>query len=83
MFLQRWDYDLHDYVPFVVPTKWNVVIYGNNMDEIINCPTCGVELKLGDSYTSKEVHDNIGFGFCVCEKCYDEEWERRRKYCEE
>lgn len=83
-FLQRWDYDLHEYQLFMIPADWNVSIGGgDDMDEIINCPTCGKELKLGDSYTSKEVHTNIGIGFCVCEKCYDEEWERRRKYRDE
>lgn len=82
-FLQRWDYDLHEYQLFMVPADWNVTVGGNNMDELINCPTCGCILKVEDSYTSKEVHTNIGIGFCVCEKCHDEEWERRRKYRED
>lgn len=79
-FLQRWDYTLHEYQLFPIPSAWNVVITGEDMEEIINCPTCGKEFKLGDSYTSLEVHTSVGFGFCVCQECYDEEWERRRKY---
>lgn len=82
-FLQRWDYDLHDYIPFVVPNECVFKIYSDNMDDIINCCQCFKEMKFGEGYTSMEVHTGAGFGYAVCEKCHDEEWERRRKYCDE
>ena len=79
-FLQRWDYDLHKYIPFVVPNECVFKIYSNNMDDIINCCQCFKEMKFVEGYTSMEVHTGAGFGYAVCEKCHDEEWERRRKY---
>lgn len=82
-FLQRWDYDLHKYIPFVVPNECVFKIYSNNMDDIINCCQCFKEMKFAEGYTSMEVHTGAGFGYAVCEKCYDEEWERRRKYRDE
>ena len=82
-FLQRWDYDSHEYIPFVVPDECVFKIYSDNIDDIINCCQCLKEMKFGEGHTSMEVHTGAGFGYAVCEKCYDEEWERRRKYCDE
>lgn len=50
------------------------------MKEIVNCPHCGKELEYGNCYTSLEIHTEMGFGYGVCEKCYEEEWNRRRQY---
>ena len=40
---------------------------------------CGKELKYGDTYTSLEIHTAMGFGYGVCEDCYEFEWKRREK----
>jgi len=29
----------------------------------------------GDGYTSKTIHNSVGFGYPVCEKCYNKELE--------
>ena len=42
----------------------------NEMDDLINCPHCGKEIKFGDSYTSHEIHTPLGMGYAVCEECY-------------
>lgn len=49
------------------------------MSNKVNCAQCGREIKFGDSYTSKEIHTFSGFGYSVCEECYDKEWERRNE----
>ena len=77
MVLQKWNYKKHDYEDYKVPDEWNVKTYGNGMEEIINCAQCGKKLKFGDSYISLEVHTEMGFGYSVCEKCYEKEWIRR------
>lgn len=27
-----------------------------------------------DGYTSKQIHTELGFGYAVCEQCYEKEW---------
>lgn len=78
MILRKWNYQTRTYEPFKVPDAWNVTFYSNDMDEIVNCPQCGRELKYGDTYISLEVHSPTGFGYGVCRACYDAE--NRRKY---
>lgn len=83
MILKKWNYKKHEYDPYEIPDEWNCKTYSNDMDEIINCPHCGKELKFGDTYTSKEIHTEIGLGYGVCEKCYNNEWLRRNRYEED
>lgn len=82
MKLRKWNYETHEYDPYEIPDEWNVPLT-TYLDEIVNCPHCGKELKYGETYTSKEIHNNVGFGYGVCSECYEEEWERRRKYRDE
>lgn len=77
MILNKWNYKTHEYNNYVVPDDWNVKTYSRDMNEKINCAQCGRKIKIGDSYTSLEIHTNIGFGYGVCEKCYEKEWKRK------
>lgn len=77
MKINKWNYKLHDYEEVEIPEDWKCVTYSPDMEEIINCPHCGKEIKVGDSYTSMEFHTEFGFGFCVCEDCYELEMKRR------
>ena len=80
MVIGKWNYEKHDYEPYEVPNNKILKTYSTNMEEVVNCCQCLKEMKFGDGYTSMEVHTNIGFGYCVCEECYNKEWERRKKY---
>lgn len=71
--LNRWNYDKQTYEPYDVPDNWNVKSYSDDMDEIVNCPHCGKEVTFGSCYTSKEIHAPHGFGYAVCENCYNVE----------
>lgn len=77
MILRKWNNKEHTYEPYEIPDDWNCKTYSNDMEEVINCPHCGRKLKYGDSYTSLEIHTDMGFGYGVCEKCYQNEWIRR------
>lgn len=77
MILRKWNNKEHTYEPYEIPDDWNCKTYSNDMEEIINCPHCGRKLKFGDYYTSIEIHTDIGFGYGVCRKCYQDEWTRR------
>ena len=74
MILNKWNNKEHTYEPYEIPDDWNCKTYSNDMEEVINCPHCGRKLKYGDSYTSLEIHTDMGFGYGVCEKCYQNEW---------
>ena len=74
MILNKWNYKKHIYESYEIPNNWNCKLYSEDMNEIVNCPHCGKKLKYGDTYTSLEIHNNMGFGFGVCEKCYKKEW---------
>lgn len=54
-------------------------LYGEDMDEIITCAGCEKQIKLGDGYTSLEIHTKMGFGFIVCDACYQQELKRKHK----
>ena len=80
--IKKWDYPSHSYfsIPITSREPLNIKTYSEDMNEIVNCAQCLKEIKIGDSYTSKEIHTDLGFGFAVCEDCYEKEWERKRKY---
>ncbi len=80
MILNKWNYKKQIYEPYNISDEWNCKLYSEDLNEIVNCPHCGKKIKFGDCYTSLEIHNYIGFGFAVCEKCYEEEWIRRKKY---
>ena len=79
MIYRKWNYETHTYEPFEVPNDKILKLYCNDMEELVNCCQCLKEMKFGDCFTSMEVHNQVGFGYCVCEECYQEEWKRRKE----
>lgn len=77
--LQRWNYTTREYEPFISNAE-KLILYTQDMDLEINCPNCCKPLIYGDSYTSKEIHNNSGLGFPVCPTCHIFEMIRDRKY---
>ena len=66
MTAQKWNYKTHEYDPYEF------------MGKIVACARCGGQMMYGNGYTSLEIHNSMGIGYAVCERCYDEEWKRRR-----
>lgn len=77
--LQKWDYALHEYVPFESPAK-HIAFMTDDMEAPTDCANCGKSMKFGDAYTSQQIHNHCGLGFPVCEDCYTIESELRRKH---
>ena len=77
MILQKWNWSKHTYEDYEVPNNWVCKCYSDDMNEIVNCPHCGEQITFGESYTSMEIHTDLGFGYAVCLECYTEEWIRR------
>ncbi len=78
MILQKWNWSKHTYEDYEVPNNWVCKCYSDDMNEIVNCPHCGEQITFGESYTSMEIHTDLGFGYAVCGDCYDKEWNRRK-----
>lgn len=78
--LSKWNYEKHIYEPYKIPASWNVALIGLTLETKVNCCECGKTIKFYDSYASMKVHNHIGLGYVVCEKCYEKEWQERRKY---
>ena len=80
--IKKWDYPSHSYfsIPLISRTPLNLKTYSEDMNEMVNCCQCLKKIKYGDTYTSKEIHTDLGFGFSVCEDCYKEELKRRKYY---
>lgn len=78
MLLNKWDYITKTYEPFDSPAV-KPALYVEDMEQVVDCANCGKELKFGDTFTSKTIHTHIGFGYGVCESCYEQELLSERK----
>lgn len=52
-------------------------MYVEDLDSTICCASCGKKVVAGDTFTSMEIMNGMGFGYLVCEKCYEQEYKRR------
>lgn len=73
--IRRWNYQKHEYEPYEPREGMKIVLYSSDMNEKINCTSCGVDMTYGDGYTSRELHNSVGLGYPVCEYCYEKERE--------
>lgn len=80
MKLNKWNYKTKEYDVVEVPEDYECKSYTDDMSEIVNCPHCGGKFMFGQCYTSMEFHTSMGFGYAVCESCYEQEVERRMRY---
>lgn len=49
---------------------------------MIDCAECGCELAFGESYTSRLIHNELGFGYAVCARCYEAEFREMGESCD-
>ena len=80
MIVGKWNYEKHEYDDYTVPNNWKITTFCVDDKGIINCVQCGKQIIADDGYVSLEVHTPVGFGYLVCNYCYDEELKRRKKY---
>jgi len=76
--MNKWNFKAREYEPYSVPADWNCKTFSVDMDEIVNCPHCGREVRFGDCYTSRQIHTRYGMEFAVGEECYEKEWREER-----
>lgn len=76
--MQRWNPARKAYEPYHVPDSWKVSAYEDDMDKVISCARCGRDVTYGDCYTSRQIHTEHGFGYMVCDECYEKEWREEK-----
>lgn len=76
--IRKWNYETHEYDAYTPPEGWVPVLVTDDMELAIKCASCGKDMDFGSGYTSKELHTTVGFGYPVCEDCYEKESERDR-----
>lgn len=69
----KWDFKTKHYNDYKVPPL--ATVYEQNMSKIIQCASCRNALKVGNGYTSRQIHNALGFGYIVCGDCYKKEWQ--------
>lgn len=76
----KWNDAKGEYEPYDVPADWEYKLYEDDLNQKINCASCGKEIRFGECCTSMEIHDVWGFGYAVCPECYQKEIERRLEW---
>lgn len=75
--LKRWNWKKREYEDYEVPDNRFVATFAFDMDTGVDCASCGKCVPYGLTYTSMEIHTEIGMGYCVCQECYEGECKRR------
>ena len=78
--MKKWNYKTLEYEEYTVPDSWKVKTFSIDMDEKVNCASFGKSMKYDDGYTSRTIHTIRGFGYIVCEDCYNKDFEEERNY---
>lgn len=76
--MKKWNTKLHKYESYEIPKEWHTPIL-DEMNEPCNCAECGAVHTYGDMFSSLLIHTDSGFGYPVCDKCYEKEVEERLK----
>ena len=73
----RWVPELGEYEDCRVPDGASTYEY--DLSSEVACAICGEPVEFGKSYTSRFIHNDLGFGYAVCPRCYGAEIERTRR----
>lgn len=74
----KWNYETVEYEPYELPDNCPLTLpYSDeSMETEINCASCSKKAVFGACYTSKAIHNPSGFGYPVCESCYNQEFNK-------
>ena len=82
--MKKWNYEKRKYEEYNPPEGWNYSTHCQNMKGdcvecpvVVTCASCFMPISCSESFTSLEIHNDMGFGYIVCKKCYEEEMLRR------
>jgi hypothetical protein len=80
VFLKMWIFEQHRYEQVLNEFKLELLM---DFDAVTVCANCHKKLVFNDGYASYQWHNDIGFGYPVCEKCFKNEMDLRKKYRDE
>ena len=66
----KWNYKTHKYEDYKLPEGCILI---TDLEKVVSCAECGTKHEYGTMYTSRKIHNCMGFGFPVCLKCYKKE----------
>lgn len=72
---EKFDFETEKYEPYTLPDKAS--LYEQDLDEVIECASCGRNVVYGDCFTSDAIHNKRGLGYMICPECYEKEWNER------
>ena len=73
----KWNYKTHTYDDYDLPDGASE--YSADLTQTVNCASCGKPVVALKTYTSLEIHTDMGLGYMVCKSCYEKELDRRQK----
>ena len=76
MIARKWDFKKHEYNSYELPE--GASCYEVDLERKVACGSCGKPMIFGNGYTSRQIHTVHGMGYCVCDKCYEKEWQLDR-----
>ena len=71
--MKKWNYRTLEYEEYTVPSNWKVKAFNTDLEEKVNCASCGKSVIYGNGYPSRTIHDENGFGYAVCYGCRKKE----------
>lgn len=74
MMAEKWNCTTHEYEPYELPEGSSLL---EPQNAVIVCAHCGKELEFQNTYSSLEIHNELGLGYAVCFDCHFGEVERR------
>ena len=67
----RWDFQRREHDEVDIP--YSCSTYVSDFEAEVTCPRCRRPVKFGETYTSRQYFDRVGFGYGVCSRCHDDE----------
>jgi len=68
-----WRPEKKAYDKYYIPMSWYTPLWTANMDAVVNCASCGKQLKYGDTFSSRFIHTEMGIAYYVCPECHEKE----------
>ena len=80
MIVGKWNEEIKDYEPYVIPDNWYVSTINTKFGwhDTVNCASCGRELEYGNCFPSRYLclSPRLDLSLGVCSSCHDKEWGR-------
>jgi len=68
--IYKWNFEKHEYEEII--NTWGISLI-HELGEMTICANCKEPLLFDNGYTSNQWHSKVGFGYSVCEKCFEAE----------